>query len=217
MTGASARFAGPRKWPSPTRGPIIPWRLTEKDVIADSGQGAVPVLQVGDRMIADSWAIAEYLEETYPNRPSLFGCDMGKAQARFFQAWVEQTVRSQLAPIIIQDLYNHVHEKDRDYFRETRTMRFGKPLEEFADNGPEQVKAFQDSLAPARQILTRQAYICGDSPGYADYFLIGVFQWARCSCPTILLTEDDPVFAWRDRMHNLFDGLAGNARGYPVL
>lgn len=194
----------------------VPWRFTEKDAIADSGQGAVPVLVDGEKVIADSWAIAEYLEESYPDHPSLFGCAMGKAQARFFQAWVEQTVRPKLLPIIILDLFSHLHEKDRDYFRETRTKRLGMPLEEFADNSPEQVKAFQASLGPARQVLTQQDYICGDAPGYADYILLAAFQWARCSCPTILLTDDDPVFAWRDRMHNLFDGLAGQAKGYPV-
>jgi glutathione S-transferase len=40
----------------------IPWRFTDKEVIAFSGQGRVPVIRDGDRTVSDSWAIAEYLE-----------------------------------------------------------------------------------------------------------------------------------------------------------
>ena len=48
----------------------IPWRFTEKEVIAPSGQIFVPVLVDGDRWISDSWTIANYLEDTYPDTPS---------------------------------------------------------------------------------------------------------------------------------------------------
>lgn len=51
----------------------IPWRFTDKDTIAFSGQGRVPVLVDGDRIVSDSWVIATYLEKTYADRPSLFG------------------------------------------------------------------------------------------------------------------------------------------------
>jgi hypothetical protein len=38
----------------------IPWRFTDKGVIAFSGQGRVPVLVDGDRVVSDSWAIATH-------------------------------------------------------------------------------------------------------------------------------------------------------------
>ena len=44
----------------------IPWRFMDKDVIAFSGQEKVPVLIDGGNVISDSWAIATYLEKTYP-------------------------------------------------------------------------------------------------------------------------------------------------------
>jgi hypothetical protein len=37
----------------------IAWRFTEKDALAFSGQGRVPVIRDGDRVVYDSWAIAE--------------------------------------------------------------------------------------------------------------------------------------------------------------
>jgi glutathione S-transferase len=33
----------------------------------------VPIIQDGDKVVNDSFAIAQYLERTYPDRPSLFG------------------------------------------------------------------------------------------------------------------------------------------------
>jgi glutathione S-transferase len=43
--------------------------FTDKDAIAFSGQGRVPVLLDGDRVIFDSWTIATYLEDAYPIAP----------------------------------------------------------------------------------------------------------------------------------------------------
>ena len=47
----------------------VPWRFTEKDVIAFSGSTTVPVLRDGDTVVADSWRIALYLDEAYPSAP----------------------------------------------------------------------------------------------------------------------------------------------------
>ena len=45
-----------------------------------SGQHLVPVLRDGERIVSDSWAIACYLDEAYPDRPML----MDGAQGRSF-------------------------------------------------------------------------------------------------------------------------------------
>ena len=57
----------------------VAWRFTDKQAIAATGQGKVPVLVDGERWIHDSWAIAEYLEDHYTDRPSLFGPGAGRA------------------------------------------------------------------------------------------------------------------------------------------
>ena len=44
----------------------MPWRFTDRDAIAFSGQAKVPVIQDGGKVVSDSWAIAEYLEEQLP-------------------------------------------------------------------------------------------------------------------------------------------------------
>jgi glutathione S-transferase len=60
----------------------IPWRFTEKDAINKHKSDKVPVLLDGERAVNDSWAIANYLEDTYPDRPSLFGGEGGRAMGR---------------------------------------------------------------------------------------------------------------------------------------
>jgi glutathione S-transferase len=64
----------------------IPWRFTEKAEIAASGQTLVPVLVDGDRWIADSWTIANYLEDTFPDSPSLFGGASGRDLTRYYSS-----------------------------------------------------------------------------------------------------------------------------------
>jgi glutathione S-transferase len=65
-------------------------------------------------------------------------------------------------------------------------------------------------------VLDRQPFVAGDRPAYADYILFGVFQWARLTSSYALLADDDPIFGWRTRMLDLFDGLAAKAKGFPL-
>ena len=44
-----------------------PWRFTDRDAIAFSGQGKVPVIRDGGTVVFDSWTIAEYLEDQVPH------------------------------------------------------------------------------------------------------------------------------------------------------
>src|ERR1700724_2625584 len=57
----------------------IPWCFTDKDAIAPHNSEKVPVLIDGETSVADSWTIANYLEDSYPDRPSLFGGEGGRA------------------------------------------------------------------------------------------------------------------------------------------
>ena len=59
---------------------FIPWRYSEVDVIKQHGSVEVPVLLDGNKAVFDSWAIANYLEDNYPDRPSLFGGNGGRAR-----------------------------------------------------------------------------------------------------------------------------------------
>ena len=108
----------------------IPWRFTDKDVIAFSGQGRVPVLVDSGKAVVGSWEIANHLEQTNPEPPGLFRGRGGKAFARFMELWTDTVLMPGLMPLIIVDLFNHLHEKDREYFRSSRERKLGMSLEQ---------------------------------------------------------------------------------------
>jgi glutathione S-transferase len=193
----------------------VPWRFTEKQAIAFSGQGLVPVLVDGDKEVHDSWAIACYLEDKYPVNP-LFGSPQARALSYVFKIWTESTIHGPILRAIVNDLFAALHDKDQPYFRESREKRFGKTLEQFGSDPKQAVADLRSALLPVRQHLVQDPYVCGKGPGFADYILFGAFQWARAVSPTRLLEPDDPVYAWRERVLNLYDGLARKAKGYEV-
>ncbi|MEP9377302.1 glutathione S-transferase family protein [Aquabacter sp. CN5-332] len=190
----------------------IPWRFTEKAEIAFSGQGLVPVMVDRGDVVFDSWRIAEYLEAHYPERPSLFGGEMGRAMSRFINGWADTTVMPAIARIIVLDIHDRVHEKDRDYFRASREKRFGMALEEVVADREKRLADLCQALTPLRHMLQHQPFICGDAPAYADYCAFGMFMWIRCISPVEALEPSDAVHAWRERLLDAFGGFARRAR-----
>jgi len=195
----------------------VPWRFTEKDAIAFSGQGRVPVLVDGDEVVADSWAIANDLEDRYPDRSSLFGDASAHSLTLFVASWADGVLHPAIAQFILADIYAHLHEKDKVYFRESRQKRVGTTLEKFCANREERVGQFRGAvLAPLRSAVAAKPFLGGSDPTYADYAVFGAFQWARATSPFKLLEPNDAVAGWRERMLDLYGGLARNSVGYPV-
>jgi glutathione S-transferase len=194
----------------------IPWRFTEKDVIAFTGSKTVPVIVDGKRAVYDSWEIALYLDEAYPSRPGLFESAESRALTHFFHHWTVRTLHVPLLRVIVLDLYGQLHEKDKAYFRESREKRFGMPLEQAAAEPKKWLAEVRGVLEPVRPVLVQSQFVAGKGPGFADYILFGAFQWARSVSPLRLLEPDDPVYAWRERMLDLWDGYGRQAKGYPV-
>ena len=195
----------------------LPWRFTEKGAIAPHGAEKVPVLLHDDKPVVDSWAIASYLEDTFPDRPSLFGGQGGRAMARMLNWWGDIAIVGGIFPLIIADIPKNLAQTDADYFRKTREARFGgKKLEEIMANRDTAVTAFRKSLEAMRLTLKTQPYLGGSEPNYADYIVFGGFQWARVVSPFKLLEADDPVYAWREKLLDAFDGMARKAPGYSV-
>jgi len=194
----------------------IPWRFTDKKAIAFSGQERVPVLVDGDRVVSDSWKIAAYLEESYPDRPSLFGGPVGLAVTCFVNSWADSIVNTGIVRLLASDILAHLHEKDQAYFRESREKRFGMKLEDVSANRDKRVIEFRQSLEPARITLRAQPYIGGNSPTYADYIILGSFQWARCISNFRLLAPDDILTKWRDRLLNSFDDIVRDMPSYTA-
>jgi glutathione S-transferase len=189
----------------------VPWRFVDKAAIAFSGQERVPVMRDDNRVVFDSWSIAEYLEETYVV-PTLFGGPVGLAHTRFVNAWADSVLVGGIARFIVRDLLDVIDEDDRGYFRASREARFGATLELVQAGRDERVTAFRESLLPLRLVLRRQDWFGGPAPSYADHIIAGTLMWPRCASQFPLLAEDDPIAAWFGRMLDQYGGLGRNAK-----
>jgi glutathione S-transferase len=194
----------------------LPWRFTETDRIEFTGSTTVPVIVDGKRAVYDSFEIAVYFDEAYPNRPGLFEGTESRALSLFMHHWAVRSLHPPLLRAILLDLYRHLHEKDKAYFRESREKRLGGRLEEIGSEPKKWLAEFRGALEPLRPALVQNPFVAGKGPGFADYIVFGTFQWARSVSALRLLEPDDPMFKWRERMLDLFGGYAREAKGYPV-
>ncbi|SPP92899.1 glutathione S-transferase family protein [Bradyrhizobium vignae] len=195
----------------------LPWRFTEKSAIAPYGSDKVPVLLHDEEPVVDSWTIANYLEDHFPDRPSLFGGEGGRGIARMINAFGDITVIGGIFPLIVADIPKYLAEVDAAYFRQSREARFGgKTLEQVMAGRDAGVIAFRKSLEVMRQTLKKQPYLGGAAPNYADYIVFGGFQWARVVSPFKLLEADDPIYGWREKLLDAFEGMARRSPGHAV-
>jgi len=167
----------------------------------------VPVIRNGSQMVADSFMIAAYLEETYPDRPSLFGGDGGQAMARFVESWTNAVLHGAMRDIALMDIHDALAPADQDYFRTSREARMGVTLEKVAQGREAALKALPTTLLPLRLTLKSQPWIGGSSPLFADYIVFGAFQWVRVTASVELFEEGDPVGDWFERCLDLHDGI----------
>jgi glutathione S-transferase len=174
----------------------IPWRFTDKEAIAFSGHKTVPVLVDGAKTVADSEAIAKYLEAEYPDAPSLFGGAHGRALIEFVRRWSEGVLQASLVRILVPDIYNMIDPKDQAYFRESREARLGATVEALAAARGEHMPAFLAALQTLRVTLKGQKFLGGDTPLYADHIVFGALQWGVKVSSTPLLEADDGVARW---------------------
>ncbi|CDX41179.1 Glutathione S-transferase domain protein [Mesorhizobium sp. SOD10] len=185
----------------------MPTRFLEVPKVEGGVSKTVPVIRDGERVVADSFVIALYLDEAYPDRPTLFAGEGGKATARFIERWSQLTIHPYIATVALTDLHGMQDETNGHYFREDRERRYGKRLEEVVAGRDAGLAGFRASLEPLRSMLTYQPFIGGASPLFADYIVFGALQWARIASPFQLLDDSDSIASWFERCLDLHGGL----------
>lgn len=190
---------------------LKPVRVSDKAAIGFSGQGKVPILVDGERVVVDSWAIAEHLENAHGG-PSLFGGAAGRGLARFMNAWVDRQIVAAAAPLVAPEVVEIVDDADAAHIRSGMEKGFRTTLEAMRSERETRLAEFQRRLDPARRTLGAQPFLSGAAPSYADAILFSVFQWARIAATAPLLEAGDtPMVAWRERMLDAYDGAARRA------
>ena len=129
----------------------IPWRFTEKDKIKFSGQERVPVLMDGNNTVADSWEIANYLENAYPDSPSL---NLDNGEVLFIKFWAETVLHPEMLQLLVLDIHDNLRPEDQSYFRESREKMLGRPLEEVVANRHDRLPRLQKLLTALRSTLS---------------------------------------------------------------
>ncbi|WP_158921338.1 glutathione S-transferase N-terminal domain-containing protein [Acidisphaera sp. S103] len=185
-----------------------PTRFSEVDMIERlSGQRLVPVLVHDGVVVCDSWNIAIYLEDRFPDRPALFGGSASRATTRFLSHWADTTFHLPLRMMIFAEFIQCLCPEDRDYFVRSREAEFGMTIEQVRRKRSCYQKAFEAACLPFERLLGEQDFVGGPSPTYADYIVFSVFLQAHVCNSKDVLRPDSAIALWRSRMFTLFGGI----------
>ena len=184
----------------------VPTPFTAIKSVEGGFSQTIPVINDNGQLVRDSFDIALYLEDRYPDAPTLFGGDGGKTISRAIEGYSQFIIQPALIKIVVKDIHDLLAPGDQAYFRNSREARLGRTLEAVDSAAGEELAAFPAKLQPIRHTLKFQPYLGGDSPLFADYILFGALQWARVVSPKPILGNDDPVRDWFERCLDLYDG-----------
>lgn len=199
-----------------------PVAMTDIPSIAGGAHKTVPILEDGDQIVGDSWAIADYLDRAYPDRPAIFGSPGERGLCQFVEAWMFSSMALHLMHIYLKDIHDLVLEKDRAHFRATREARLGRTLEEAVAGREARVEPARAAFEPVRVLITRlgQPFLSGERAGYADYMLAGFLLWIAgigAGIGTVpLLAAGDPLVDYFERVRDLHGGVGRSSPVGPI-
>src|SRR3954470_15682842 len=125
-----------------------PVAMSDKAAIAFSGGKTVPVIKDGESVVRDSWRIAEYLEDKYPERPTLFGGAIGRGVTQTLNVWVDRAVVPAMMPVIVADVRERADPVDEQYFRRQFEGFLKCTLEEARVRAPQAQERLKRVLEP---------------------------------------------------------------------
>ena len=176
----------------------------------------LPAIVDDGTWVLDSWLIADYLDETYPDRPTLVGGKQVEIATKFLESWLWSTVLREWMPNIVRDYRDMVMDVDWDYITKTRTPP-GKTLEETQAGREERLPLIPPKLELLRTALRDTPWLGGDTPNYTDYRALSVFLFMAAVATTPVLTDDDPIRDWVDRGFDLYGGLGRHPGMHPIF
>jgi glutathione S-transferase len=149
-----------------------PWER-RMDFLRLNPSGKVPVLRIDELTLAESSAIFEYLEETYPDPPLLPRDPAGRAEARRLTAWFDDKFHNEVTANL---LYERVNRK---------LSRSGYPDSEKIKAGMRNIKYHLDYIG---WLMDHRRWLAGDELTIADFAAaaqlscldyIGDVDWTR--------------------------------------
>lgn len=123
----------------------------------------VPTLGLEDGQgLLDSLAIAEYLDEKYPDRPSIFGNPSEKKLQLFFQSYVQAKLHPAIQRLVFDGMYDMQDPENAHYFRTSREKTLGMPYDKVAGDRDENLRELKENLGIIHAALRSGDWILGD-------------------------------------------------------
>ena len=201
------------------------------DLYRLSGQRQVPVLQDGSQIIADSTAIAEYLERQYPDRPIIPTEPKLRGLTLLMEQWADESIGLNARKVLIGALNQDqsfraalLPSSVPDVVRSLVGAVPGEFLSILGQGvgfGPDAIKtateAIKRDLASLCFILHDQPYLVTDHPTLADFAVAAMSMYLKfptgdfLEIPNALKGKGvpgiadvgtfEPFFSWRDRLY----------------
>ncbi|MBD2036345.1 glutathione S-transferase family protein [Leptolyngbya sp. FACHB-321] len=201
------------------------------DLYRLSGQRQVPVLQDGSQIIADSTAIAEYLERQYPDRPIIPTEPKLRGLTLLMEQWADESIGLNARKVLIGALNQDqsfraalLPSSVPDVVRSLVGAVPGEFLSILGQGvgfGPDAIKtateAIKRDLASLCFLLHDQPYLVTDHPTLADFAVAGMSMYLKFPTGDFLEIPDalkgkgvpgiadvgtfEPFFSWRDRLY----------------
>ena len=132
----------------------------------------------------DSFDIAEYLEKTFPDAPSLFP-SKSAALARLMESYCVPHLRTPLYPLILPKQVDFLDERGGEYFMRTREERLG-PISHDVYKDKERIDKIWEQMSDGTGVLGQMLkdnpggpYLLGADRSYADLELSATLEWLR--------------------------------------
>ncbi len=196
-----------------------------------SGQRQVPVLKDGTTVVADSTAIATYLDDAYPERPVLPADGAMRGLCCMIEDWADESIGPNARKAMIGAFNQHpsfrtslLPASTPDLVKDLVSAVPGDLLNLLGTGigfGPDDIKtaslSLQQALSSICVVLSEHPYLVGIQPTLADFAVAGISMYLKfpgqryVDLPAGLCEKGVPGLAdnpdyerfwtWRDRLY----------------
>ena len=198
---------------------IVPGGFTGIMERTEGNSERLPAIQDDGKWVLDSWLIAEYLDETYPDRPRLINGPGHKVMIQGLESWLWKEAIGPWMGAYIHQYYGRCLEVDKPYILESRgrMLGTGQTFDDMIKGREERLPKVLPNLELLRGLLADNKWLGGETPDYGDYRLLAVFLFLSSVADIPALTADDPLRDWVDRGFDLYNGLGRHPGQSPIF
>lgn len=197
---------------------VVPGGFTGIMERTDGHSERLPAIVDDGTWVLDSWGIVEYLDATYPDRPTLVPHPSVAAITRALDAWFWSVATGPWMRCFCVTYRDLSLPQDHEYITYSREKMLGMTLEAMQAGGEDRLPKISAALEPLRVALREVDWLGGDSPNYADYRIMGSILFTASVCQNSpVLADDDPLRPWIERCLDLFGGLGRHPGLFPLF